>query len=140
MVSQVDFAATFAQIIGHKVRNEEAVDSYSILPILKGEKFQSPFRVATVQNTAKGKYALRQGNWVLIDAATGAAKKEPEFYLQNFDLPTYPKDTPGLLYNLKEDPGQSQNRYQDEPERVASMRALLHRYIAGERCSPLRTQ
>ncbi len=140
VVSQVDFAATFAQIIGHKVRNEEAVDSYSILPILKGEKFQSPFRVATVQNTAKGKYALRQGNWVLIDAATGAAKKEPEFYLQNFGLPTYPKDTPGLLYNLKEDPGQSQNRYQDEPERVASMRALLHRYIAGERCAPLRTQ
>ncbi len=140
VVSQVDFAATFAQIIGHKVRNEEAVDSYSILPILKGEKFQSPFRVATVQNTAKGKYALRQGNWVLIDAATGAATKEPEFYLQNFDLPTYPKDTPGLLYNLTEDPGQSQNRYQDEPERVASMRALLHRYIAGERCAPLRTQ
>ena len=138
VVSQVDFAATFAKIIGYQLKNEEAIDSYNLLPVLKGETFQSPLRTATVQNTNADKYALRQGDWILIDTATGAARKEPESYLQHFGLPDYPKDNPGLLYNLKEDPGQSRNRYSEQPERVASMQALLQRYIAGERCAPLR--
>ena len=140
VVSQVDFAATFAEIIGRRLTNDEAIDSYSLLPVLKGENLEAPLRLATVQNTNKGEYALRQGDWVLINTANGATRKEPAAYLQRFGLSSYPKDTPGLLYNLKDDPGQKNNRYQEEPERVASMLDLLNRYLAGERCAPMRTQ
>ena len=140
VVNQVDFAATFARIIGYKLKDKEAIDSYNLLPVLQGETFKSPLRVATVQNTNKGEYALRQGDWVLIDTASGAVRKEPVAYLHHFGLPSYTKDNPGLLYNLRNDPRQTKNRYNEEPERVASMRALLRRYIAGERCAPLRAQ
>ena len=140
VVNQVDFAATFARIIGYKLKDKEAIDSYNLLPVLQGETFKSPLRVATVQNTNKGEYALRQGDWILINTASGAVKKEPVAYLRHFGLASYPKDNPGLLYNLRNDPGQTKNRYNEEPERVASMRALLRRYIAGERCAPLRAQ
>jgi arylsulfatase A-like enzyme len=138
VVSQVDLAATFAKITGYKLTNDVAIDSYNILPVMKGEEYSSPLRKATVQNTNKGKYALRQGDWVLIDANTGAGQSEPEAYLKRFGLKKYPKDTPGLLFNLKDDPRQSKNLSQKYPEKVTSMRALLNRYTGGERCAPER--
>ncbi len=138
VVSQVDFAATFAEITGYKLSNEEAIDSYNILPIFTGQDYKQPIRTATVQNTAKGKYALRQGDWVLINTSSGSSRQEPKQYLDHFKLKTYPKQTPGLLFNLKEDPRQSKNVYQQHPEKVASMQKLLKSYLDGERCAPER--
>ncbi|CAA6677730.1 MULTISPECIES: arylsulfatase [unclassified Lentimonas] len=138
VVSQVDFAATFAAITGYDLSGEVGIDSYNMLPVLAGEDYSSPLRVATVQNTAKGKYALRQGDWVFINTHTGANRSAPKAYLEHFDLTTFPKDTPGLLFNLKDDPRQSQNLYNENPERVAAMRGLLERYVAGEGCAPER--
>ena len=76
VVSQVDLAASFAKIIGHRLGKKEAIDSYDLLPVLKGEKYDKPLRVATVQNTSPKKFALRQGDWVYINAPTGAAKRK----------------------------------------------------------------
>lgn len=138
VVSQVDFAATFAKITGYKLNNKEAIDSYNLLPVLTGKDYQKPLRTATVQNTDKGKYALRQGNWVYLNTSSGAARKEKKEYLEHFDLKTYPKETPGLLFNLKEDPRQSKNLYKQHPEKVAAMEKLLNAYRAGQRCAPER--
>ena len=117
---------------------DEAIDSYNLLPVLSGEDYERPLRTATVQNTSPNKFALRQGDWVLIDAPSGAAKKEPKSYLKHFGLDPYGKGHSGLLFNLKEDPRQSNNLYAKHPDMVASMRRLLKRYIAGERCAPAR--
>ncbi len=138
VVSQVDLAATFAEIIGHKLSNDDAIDSYNLLPVLTGENYPKPLRRATVQNTSQKAFALRQGDWVLINAASGAAQKESKAYLDHFGLKTYPKETPGLLFNLKEDPRQSKNVYQDYPDKVEAMSKLLRRYLEGERCAPTR--
>ena len=137
VVSQVDFAATFAEIIGYKLNDDVAIDSYNLLPVLTGKDYKSPLRVATVQNTYKGSYTIRQGDWVLLDAK-GASKKESEAYLKYFNLKAFPKNSPGLLFNLKEDPRQSQNLYNKHPEKVKAMRTLLKRYLSGERCAPKR--
>ena len=136
VVSQVDFAATFAEITGYELSNDVAIDSYNLLPILTGQDYKSPLRVATVQNTSSNAYALRQGDWVFINAASGAAQREGKAYLEHFGLLTYPKGTSGLLFNLKDDPRQSKNLYEKHPDRVASMKRLLERYRGGERCAP----
>jgi arylsulfatase A len=138
VVSQVDFTATFAEITGYKLSNEVAIDSYNILPALTGEDYASPLRKATVQNTSKGQYALRQGDWVYINTHTGSGLNEPKAYLERFGLKTYSKDTPGLLFNLKDDLRQSSNVYSENPERVSAMSELLESYVAGERCAPAR--
>ncbi len=138
VVSQVDFAATFAEISGYSLSNEEAIDSHNLLPVLTGKDYAKPLRVATVQNTSQKAFALRQGDWVLINAPSGAAQKESNAYLHHFDLKTYPKETPGLLFNLKGDPRQSKNVYQDHPDKVEAMSKLLKRYLGGERCAPKR--
>jgi len=138
VVSQVDFAATFAAMIGHPLEGDEAIDSYDLLPVLRGEDYERPLRTATVQNTSPGKFALRQGDWVLIDAPTGAAKKESREYLDHFGLEAYGKGHDGLLFNLRDDPRQSKNLYEKHPDRVEAMRGLLRLYLGGERCAPVR--
>ena len=138
VVSQVDLAATFAKITGYKLNNKEAIDSYNLLPVLTGNDYQKPLRTATVQNTARDKYALRQGDWVYLNTSSGAAQREKKEYLEHFGLKTYQKETPGLLFNLKEDPRQSKNLYQQHPEKVAAMEKLLKAYRAGQRCAPER--
>lgn len=136
VVSQVDLAATFAGIIDYKLSKDEAIDSYNLLPVLNGEDYERPLRTATVQNTSPNKFALRQGDWVLIDAPTGAAKRESKSYLKHFGLEAYGNGHAGLLFNLKEDPRQSNNLYARYPDKVARMRNLLRLYIDGERCAP----
>ena len=138
VVSQVDFAATFAAMVGHPLAEDEAIDSYDLGPVLKGESYDRPLRTATVQNTSAGKFALRQGDWVLIDAPTGAAKKEGPAYLERFGLEGYGKGHEGLLFNLKEDPRQSQDLYSEHPDKVSEIGSLLKRYLDGERCAPSR--
>ena len=136
VISQVDLAATFAHIIGYPLGKKEAIDSYNLLPVFKEEKYKKPLRTATVQNTSPKKYALRQGDWVLIDTSTGSAKKEQDAYLDHFGLQAYGKENEGLLFNLKQDPRQSNNLYTEHPDRVRGMRDLLQSYLDGEPCAP----
>jgi arylsulfatase A len=87
-----------------------------------------------VQNTKENAFALRQGDWMFIDAKTGQHSKSPDWFNKERG---YTKDsTPGLLYNLKEDPAQHKNLYASHPEKVAEMKALLDRYKDGEGCAP----
>ena len=136
VVSQVDLAATFAKIINYPLREKEAIDSYNLLPVLESKKYSKPLRVATVQNTSPKKFALRQGDWVLIDAPTGSAKKESSAYLNHFNLDLYGQGHEGLLFNLKKDPRQSNNLYTKFPDRVTKMRSLLKEYLSGKPCAP----
>lgn len=134
-ISQVDLAATFAQVIGYDLRPQEAIDSYDLTPLMKGEKYSQPLRTATVQNTAKGKYSLRQGDWMYIDTQCGGLRGwAPDWFLK---MRGYKKEsTSGLLFNLKDDPGEHTNLYEQYPEKVAQMKQLLKRYVDGEPCAP----
>ena len=136
VVSQVDLAATFAKIIDYPLREKEAIDSYNLLPVLESKKYSKPLRVATVQNTSPKKFALRQGDWVLIDAPTGAARKEKKDYLDSFGLEPYGTGHSGLLFNLKNDPRQSKNLYNKYYDRAKRMKALLQEYLDGKPCAP----
>jgi arylsulfatase A-like enzyme len=136
VVSQVDLAATFAKIIDYPLGQKEAIDSYNLIPVLEGKKYSKPLRVATVQNTSPKKFALRQGDWVLIDAPTGAAKKEKQDYLDYFGLEPYGTGHSGLLFNLKNDPRQSKNLYNKYSDRAKRMKALLQEYLDGKPCAP----
>lgn len=138
VVSQVDFAATFAEMIGYELNNECAIDSYSLLPVLKGDQYDKPLRRATVHNTKKDRYAIRMGDWVFVDGHTGATLDEPAVYLEHFDLNTFPSETTGLLFNLKKDPRQRNNLCAVHPEKVSVMSTLLKRYLSGIGCAPLR--
>lgn len=132
VISQIDIASTISAIVGYELSDQEAVDSYNLMPLLKGRKLKTTFREATVQNTWPDRYAIRVGDWVLIDSYSGEHTKMPKWYSEKAKYETYQKTNPGLLYNLKEDPSQHNNLFEKYPERVKKMRELLKKYKESE--------
>lgn len=134
VINQVDIMATLANIIGEDIPNDAAVDSYSLLPVLKGESYEKPLREATVQNTFDERYTLRLGDWLLINSFTGEHSKAPDWYHTDNSYIRYEKDScEGLLFNLKEDVSQKNNLFDKHPGKVAEMRELLQKYRTSGR-------
>lgn len=133
-VCHVDFMATVAAILQAKLPADAGVDSYNMLPILMGQHRDQPLRPATIHHSANGKFAIRQGHWVLILAPTGADNTEPAWYMKDRGYQSHQQ--PGELYDIKSDPGQRQNLYSAEPEKVRELAALVQKYVVEGRSTP----
>jgi hypothetical protein len=71
-------------------------------------------------------FAIQQGPWKFIDGQTSggfaAPKEQKVLEKQNPNAPA------GQLYNLNNDPSESDNLYTQRPKKVAELKALLKRY------------
>jgi arylsulfatase A-like enzyme len=131
VICLTDFMATVAATLDIELRGDVAEDSCSVLPALLGEKVDHPLREATVHCSCSGKFAIRKGNWVLIDSPTGDDNKEPDWFKQERGYT--PHDCPGELYDLGVDLSERKNLYKEHPDIVAELKALLERYKADGR-------
>jgi len=122
-ICTVDFMATAAELLDADLTDDTAEDSYSILPVLRGERYDKPIREATVNHSSDGRFAIRQGDWKLIlwPGSGGWAYPATEEDMEG--LPRY------QLYNLKRDPGEKNNLVSKHPRRVEDMKALLAKYV-----------
>lgn len=133
-INQVDIMATVASIVDYKLPNDAAVDSYNLVPLLKGKDYNTPLREASVHNTNKNKFALRQGDWVYLNTYTGAVSNPPSWFLEDSGHKKLDdKTAKGLLYNLKDDLAQKNDLYEKYPEKVKAMEALLEQYRTSGR-------
>ena len=123
LVSQVDFMATFAALLDCDLPRNAAADSYNLLPYLKGAT-QTPPRTSLVHNTYAKQYAIRRGDWLLINHQTGYARPAPPAWIAKHGQPADDAETTEL-YNLKEDPGQRFNLAARHPKTVTELQALL---------------
>jgi len=123
LLSQIDLFATVAAIVGYDVPADSAEDSYNQLPLLRGQATSA--RDTLVHNTNPNGYALRHGDWVLIDAKTGGVSQVPPWFDEANGYEKNPH--PGELYNLRDDLAQKHNLYAEKPEKVAELNALLSR-------------
>ncbi|UZD21102.1 arylsulfatase [Algoriphagus halophytocola] len=126
-----DMMATGAEITGYDLKDDEGEDSYSLLPLFDAGKQVDQFREATVSHSINGSFAIRQGDWKLIMAKGSGGWSAPK--------PNTPAEE-GLpdvqLYNLASDPGETNNLQAENPEKVASLKALLTKYIKEGRSTP----
>lgn len=133
----VDLMATVAAILGEKLPVNAAEDSVNVLPALLGEKLSASAREATVHHSMQGNFAIRQGDWVLIDAPNGdgnGKRGEPEWFKTERG---YAKDNqPGELFNLREDLSERHNYFGERPELVRQLKDLLEKYKAEGRSTP----
>ncbi|MFI4875718.1 MAG: arylsulfatase [Blastopirellula sp. JB062] len=121
LCSQVDLLASVAAIVGFELPDGAAEDSYDLSKVWQ-ENRKSPRR-SIVHNTFADQYAVRDGDWILIAAKSGAHSKVPAWFDRQSK---YVEDgLPGELYNLKRDLAQRHNQYADQPEKVKEMTALL---------------
>lgn len=128
-VCHVDFMATVAAVLGEKLPDNAAEDSYNLLPILLGEQRSGPVREATVHHSAQGKFAIRKGDWVLIDAPSGddnGARGEPQWLKDERGYTNH--DQPGELFNVREDLTERHNLFGERPQLVSELKSLLHKY------------
>jgi arylsulfatase A-like enzyme len=115
-----DLVATLAAIIGKGLPDNTAGDSYNILPVLLGENLEKPIRDVTIHHSGGGVFAIRTGDWKLIDESQGAG----------YDDPPEP-GAAGQLYNLKDDPGEQNNLYFEKPDIVAKLKNRLEQVKRG---------
>ncbi len=129
-----DFMATFANITGYQISDDEAEDSYNLLPVLLDPNYNKIIREATVSHSINGSFTIRKDGWKLLMAAGSGG----------WSFPRPGKDTIGLppiqLYNLKTDPSEQSNVYDEHPEVVSELKALLKKYIEEGRSTPGITQ
>jgi len=121
-----DLMATCTALTGATLPYNAGEDSYNMLPALLGEQRSKPIREAIVHHSSWGSFAIRQGEWKLL-LVRGVGDGPPS------------KDTalpPGQLYNIEQDFGEVNNLYEQHPEIVKRLTALLDRYLAEGRSTP----
>ena len=130
-----DFTATCADILGVSLPPGDAEDSVSILPLLRGGA-ERPVRRFAIHQSGSGRFAIRRGNWVFIDAPTGGDKIEPGWYRAQRGYEEH--DEPGELFDLADDLGERRNLYANRPDLVAELSRVLaqtreHRHPDADR-------
>ena len=129
-IALTDLMATFADIVGESLRDDAGEDSYSLMPVLRGESLAEPLREATVHHSVDGIFAIRQGPWKLIEGRGSGGFTEP------VRVETGPGEPRGQLYNLADDPGETRNLFDDQPDIVVRLQALLDGYRERGRSRP----
>ncbi len=152
-VCLTDFFATFARLLKRQVPENAGEDSYDVTDVLLGKPYKKPLREATVHHSVAGAFALRKGDWKLIegsgdgdyprspkggidiqsknpdrDPETGEWTKLDYFHLE--------PDGAFQLYNLKEDPAEKTDLAGRHPEIVEELKKLLDRYRTSGRSAP----
>ena len=132
-VCLTDFMATFAHIAGYRLSDNEAEDSYNLLPLLENVKEPSTLlREATVHHSVDGSFAIRQGRWklMLINYSGGWSKpSKRNGYAE-----------PYQLYDMESDPEEKTNLYSSHKEKAEELRKLLVKYIKEGRSTPGKPQ
>ena len=123
--------ATCADIAGYDLSDDEAEDSYSLLPLFKQKVLGRSFREATVHHSINGSFAIRKGDWKLImcPGSGGWSYPKPNDKI----IASLPKVQ---LYNLRLDPRESKNIQAENPDKIAELKALLTKYIVEGRSTP----
>ena len=124
LVSQIDLMATLAAVVGHDLPENAAEDSHDLLPLLQGRS--ESVRTTHVHNTNANGYAIRHGDWVLINAKDGYVSARDAAWERRHGYPP-DDDGPVELYNLRTDLAQKHNVAAAHPEKVAELQALLQR-------------
>lgn len=146
LICNVDMLATFAALTGAKLNEGQGQDSVNLLPAFTGDPSKPAREHLVISPNSLKHLAIRKGDWMYIGAqASGgftAAKRGAHAFggpaaityagYTNSDIDKNGKikqdAPPAQLYNLKDDPRQTQNLYLTHPEKVEEMRELLESY------------
>ena len=115
----MDFMATCAEITGAKITEGMAEDSRSFLSCLENPETDIPVRDSLIHHSGDGMFSIRQDNWKLIIGLGSGGFSDPKHKEPQPDGPE------GQLYDLSNDPAETNNLYMDKPEIVGKMTKLL---------------
>ena len=101
---------------------KHAEDLELVQSALNGD--EESVRDTHIHNTRANQYAIRHGDWLLIDAKDGYVSPRNKVWEANRNYPPDDKQ-PVELFNLKEDIGQKVNLADKHPDKVSELKSLL---------------
>ncbi|EDM28672.1 arylsulfatase A precursor [Lentisphaera araneosa HTCC2155] len=123
LICTTDLMATVAEINGIALANNVGEDSISFLPALREQAIPELANRAIVHHSDAGVFAIRQGKWkLLLDNIGGSRRSNPK------DKPVI-DDAEIQLFDMVNDPQESTNLSQKNPEIVEGLKKQLADYI-----------
>ncbi|CAH8283030.1 arylsulfatase A-like enzyme [Mariniflexile fucanivorans] len=120
-ICTTDFMATCADLVNYNLKDNEAEDSFSMLPLLlQNGKYE---REATIHHSKEGVFAIRKGDWKLIASPNSGVNAAGE------PGKSRSKDDHDILYNLKTDIAEKDDVATKYPEKVKELKQLLIKQI-----------
>ncbi|HSH19715.1 MAG TPA: sulfatase-like hydrolase/transferase [Draconibacterium sp.] len=123
LIGFTDMMATFASIVGDKSFNQSGFDSYDFTPVWFKEGYDIPIRNELVMQDK----SYRKDNYKLI-LGSGLGGLSQRY--DNKGTYLSEADNKGELYDLSTDPTESNNLYNQQPERVKQMKAEFDKIMA----------
>ena len=120
LTTLTDLYATLAAAVGAEPGMEDGVDSESILPTLLGNDQDQVSRGPVVHHSVRGMFAIRDGDWKLVEGLGSGGFTQPAIIEQVEGGPA------GQLYNLKVDPFEENDLYKERPDIVERLTRTLN--------------
>lgn len=122
LTTLTDLMATTAAIVDTPLADDAAEDSFNILASMLGEHEGPELRPAAVHHALDGMFAIRKDEWKLIEGLGSGGFTAPVRSEADAGMPSV------QLYNLSEDPKETTNVADSNPDVVAELRTLLDQY------------
>ncbi len=131
-ISLGDHFATFAAVTNYELTQDDAIDSWNILPLWTNSKSEINYgnRTFFYFNNNPKVNAVRQGKWKMIPECyyKERRKNRKEDSNKSSGNPRESIFIPGQLYDLDADPGEQVNLWEEHPEVVKELTAKLDEY------------
>ena len=129
LAGMTDWFATLAEVAGVTRGPRGGEDSVSLLPVLTGKAASA--RETYIMHSIDGAFALRKGSLKLLATRGSGGWSEPNARTKGIErLPA------NQLYDLREDPAESENLYRVRGDDAAELHEELVRQIKAGRTTP----
>lgn len=137
MTNSTDILATLASVVGYKLPDDAATDSFDMLPAMIGKQDpENSIRPHLLTQSFRGEFQIRLGSWKYLDHKGSGGNGYVRGAMKQFALPELAPDAPGQLYNLTTDPGETRNLYFKEEAKRKELQALLKKLKESGRSAP----
>lgn len=133
-ICSIDIMASIAAITGFELPDHSAEDSWDYSTLFMGKNVgvdagEDAIRASLVHHSSNGKFAIRQGQWKMIPQLGSGGWTKP------LSINAGDSVVQGQLYNLEQDPKESNNLWVKHPEIIEQLQSLLEQYKSDGRGS-----
>jgi arylsulfatase A-like enzyme len=118
-VCLTDVFATFADLTGLSIPANAGEDSFSLLPLMRGEEWPDP-RAPVIHHSSNGIFSLRDGKWKMVFGNGSGGREKPA---------GKPFEKPYFLFDLENDPSETTNIIDRFPEIARRMTEKLEKIM-----------